>query len=118
MKALNLKNIVAALTIAIASIGFVLAAFEKKSEETVSAQPSEPALFWHKVDENGELGPVLNLDPSVPQTKSESMPGGSKQITNCDDATANPCLRGYDTPQNVGDPAGTPPNANYRINED
>src|SRR5690606_23618745 len=117
MKRLNLKSVVAALTVAIAGIGLVLASVEK-ADKHVEVQPSEPAVFWHKVDENGELGPVLNLDPSIPQTKSESMPGGSKQITNCDDTTPNPCLRGYDTPQNVGDPAGTPPNANYRINEE
>lgn len=116
MKVLNLKSILATLTLAIAGIGLVLASIEKEVEETVSAQPAEPALFWHEVDENGFIGPLQNLDASVPQTKSESMPGGSKQITDCNDATTNPCLRGYDTPQNVGDPAGTPPDANYSIN--
>lgn len=45
MKRLNLKNIVAVLTVAIASIGFVLASMEKKVEEPVSPQPAE--LHWY-----------------------------------------------------------------------
>jgi len=115
MKRLSLKKIAAVLTLAIAGIGLVLASIENIDKQ-VEVQPAEPALFWHEVDENGFIGPLQNLDASVPQTKSESMPGGSKQITDCNDATTNPCLRGYDTPQNVGDPAGTPPDANYSIN--
>ena len=121
MKSIQLiKNNIMAIVASLAIIGFSsfkLMNTEKASSATADSRAAEPALFWHEVDENGELGPLLNLDPNVAQTKTESMLGGAKQITNCDDSTPDPCLRGYDTPQNVGDPAGTPPSADYRINQ-
>lgn len=46
MKRLNLKNIVAVLTVAIASIGFVLASLEKEVEETVFTKPQDE-LQWY-----------------------------------------------------------------------
>lgn len=63
---------------------------------------TEPALYWHEVDANNKLGPVLN---SSPQTKSQSMPTGSNPLTECTDNSEDSCLQGFTSPQTPGSDA-------------
>ncbi|MBD1421227.1 hypothetical protein [Sphingobacterium chuzhouense] len=66
----NLKSIVAALTIAIAGIGLVLASIEKEVEETVT--PNVQELHWYFHLENGEY--IYLGESATPPTSEECTP--------------------------------------------
>lgn len=118
MKRLSLKKIAAMLTVAIASIGLVLASLETKTDTPVKEIVSgDIPLFWHEVLPNGTLGPVANEDPDVAQTKNESVPGGAKEITSCDDDSSEACMRGFNSAQTPGSPAGGDLDPDYQINK-
>jgi len=117
MKRLNLKSVVAALTVAIAGIGLVLASIEKSDTSVKEMVNGEIPLFWHEVLPNGTLGALKNEDPGVAQTKNESLPGGDKQITDCDDNSSEVCMRGFDSAQIPGSPAGPDLDSDYQINK-
>jgi|SRR5690606_1379398 len=100
MKRLNLKSVVAALTVAIAGIGLVLASIEKKVEETVTPEVQE--LHWYEKNQTtGEYSEVSSPEP----------PSGCPSTP-----TPNICAIGFETPQeNVTDAdAVGNPNVRYR----
>lgn len=116
MKKFNLKSITAIVAVAVASVGFVLAGFGT-NDTKIEVGSGDIPLFWHEVLPDGTLGPVENQNPSVAQTKNESLPGGAKEITNCDDSSSEACMRGFDSPQIPGSPAGPDLGADYQINK-
>lgn len=83
-------------------------------EAKSTAKQVEPALYWYPVTSGNTLGAQLN---STPQTKSESMPSGSKQITNCEDTTDELCIVGFETPQSPGSSAPSNPSEDHRIDQ-
>ncbi|MCS3552744.1 MULTISPECIES: hypothetical protein [unclassified Sphingobacterium] len=107
------KYLVAIVAVGIAGTSLMAAEWNKESKTALT----EPPLFWYKIDASGNIGSLENLNPSVPQSKTESMPGGSKQITPCDDTSTEVCLRGYESPQTTGSPAGPALSADHRINQ-
>jgi hypothetical protein len=110
------KNIVAVLGMAM-MIG--LSAWSLTSEGTENSkavtpvEKAEPALYWYEADlVNNTIGNQVNTSP---QTKSESMPGGSNQITDCEDQTAELCLVGFEAPQSPNTPLPTNPDEEHSI---
>lgn len=111
MKQFILKNAMAVAAMAIAAGSYALMSFGSGTDKTAVETP----LYWHEVVPGSveTLGPLLN---STPQTKTEAM-SGQTQITNCDDSSTEACLRGFDTPQNEGDPAGPDLAPEFQINK-
>ncbi|KKX52108.1 hypothetical protein [Sphingobacterium kitahiroshimense] len=107
------KYLVAIVAVGIAGTSLMAAEWNKESKSLLT----EPPLFWYEIDASGNIGNLENLNPSVPQSKTESMPGGSKQITQCSDNTSEVCLRGYESPQATGSPAGPALSADHQINQ-
>lgn len=85
----------------------------ENSKAAATVEKAEPALYWYEVDlVNNTIGNQVNTSP---QTKSESMPGGSNQITECEDQTAELCLVGFETAQNPDTPLPTNPDEEHSI---
>lgn len=111
------KNIVAVLGMAMMiglSVWSLTSEGTENSKAVTPVEKAEPALYWYSVSSSNTLGAQLN---STPQTKSESMPGGSKQITNCQDELEANCIVGFATPQAPGSPAPSNPAEDHRINQ-
>jgi hypothetical protein len=74
---------------------------------------TEDALYWYTIGGDGKLAVQQNQSPL---TKTEAMTGATA-ITDCpDDSSAPLCLVGTDSPDDEGQPAGSPV-LDHRIKE-
>ncbi|MCX2432178.1 hypothetical protein [Pedobacter sp. GR22-10] len=84
----------------------------KPSNSSANTKKVQPNLYWYQISSSGTLQAQLN---STPQTKDDSMPGGSNPLTSCEDQTAADCIRGYETVQTIDDVAPAPADNDHRV---